>query len=96
MSAIDNRLEDLPLTSNGLLALFGTFLSIIAVAFLISRIQGAATVRNKRHGSRPPKLPYAIPLLGHLPEFLMDTLKFLARATYVECGTRVRRNWCTK
>lgn len=83
ISAIHSRLDDLPLTYNGLLALLGTFLCITALTYLISTIQGAVTVRNKRHGSRPPKLPYAIPLLGHLPEFLKDTLKFLARATYV-------------
>lgn len=83
ISAIHSRLDDLPLTYNGLLALLGTFLSVTALTYLISTIQGAVTVRNKRHGSRPPKLPYAIPLLGHLPEFLKDTLKFLARATYV-------------
>lgn len=83
MPAIHSRIGDLRLTSNGLLALLGTFISITALTYLISTIQGAVTVRNRRHGSRPPKLPYAIPLLGHLPEFLKDTMKFLARATYV-------------
>jgi hypothetical protein len=83
MSAVHGRFGDLLFTSNGLLTLIGTLISITALTYLASTIQGAVTVRNKRHGSRPPTLPYAIPLLGHLPEFLKDTRKFLVRATYV-------------
>jgi hypothetical protein len=79
--AIRSRIGDLRLAYDGLLPLIGTFLCVAALTYLISTIQGAITVRNKRHGSRPPKLPYATPLLGHLPEFLKDTMKFLARAT---------------
>ncbi|KAJ5811904.1 hypothetical protein N7474_008205 [Penicillium riverlandense] len=81
LPAICKRIGDLRLTSDGFLALFGTFISVIAVTYLISAFQGAITVRYQRHGSRPPKLPYATPLLGHLPEFLKDNMKFLARAT---------------
>ncbi|OGE49008.1 hypothetical protein PENARI_c024G00819 [Penicillium arizonense] len=81
MSAVHGRFGDLLFTSNGLLTLIGTLISITALTYLASTIQGAVTVRNKRHGSRPPTLPYAIPLLGHLPEFLKDTRKFLVRAT---------------
>lgn len=83
LSAIYGRFGDLMLTPNGLLALLGTCVSIIALTYLTLTIQGAATVRNKRHGSDLPTLPYAIPLLGHLPEFLKDARKFVTRATYV-------------
>ncbi len=83
LTAIRSRIGDLRTTSDGLVALLATCIGIVALKYLISTIQGAITVHNKRHGARPPKLPYATPLLGHLPEFLKDTMKFLARATYV-------------
>jgi hypothetical protein len=83
LPTINSRIGDYQLAPHGLLALIGTLISITALTYLISTVQGAITVRNKHHGSRPPKLPYTFPLLGHLPEFLKDTLKFLARATYV-------------
>lgn len=96
LPAIHSRLDGLSLASSGLLAVLGTILSVTTLTYIISTTQGAATVRNKRHGSRPPKLPYAIPLLGHLPEFLSDTLKFLAKATYVYCCVNAQQNGCTK
>ncbi|KAJ5355380.1 uncharacterized protein N7496_012592 [Penicillium cataractarum] len=81
LPTINSRFGDFQLAPNGLVAVIGTLIGITALTYLLSTIQGALTVRNKHHGSRPPKLPYTIPLLGHLPEFLKDTLKFLARAT---------------
>ena len=83
LTAIRSPIGDLRTASDGLVALLATCIGVAALTYLISTIQGAVTVHNKRHGARPPKLPYATPLLGHLPEFLKDTMKFLARATYV-------------
>ncbi|KAJ5503859.1 hypothetical protein N7463_006733 [Penicillium fimorum] len=78
---IQTQFWDLVFTPGGLLALVGTCISITVFTYLFSTIQGAIIVRNKRDGSHPPTLPYAIPLLGHLPEFLKDPRKFLERAT---------------
>jgi hypothetical protein len=81
LHATRSQLRDLPFTSNGLLTVAVTLISVTALTYLVTTIQGDLAARNKSHKSTPPTLPYAIPLLGHLPEFLKDTRNFLERAT---------------
>ena len=62
-------------------------LSASAATCIILAIVGVAyhfvLAASHKHsdGRPPPSLPFAIPLLGHLPEFLYNTQKFLKRAT---------------
>jgi hypothetical protein len=79
--ATRSQLRDLAFTSNGLITVAVTLITVTTLTYLVTTIQGAFAARNKSRKSSPPTLPYAIPLLGHLPEFLKDTRKFLDRAT---------------
>lgn len=84
MSSMHSLFSRLVLAPNGPLIVTGAFIAVIALiglTFLISTIEGARVARNKKSGSKPPTLPYVIPFLGHLPEFISDTRKFLARVS---------------
>ncbi|KAJ9260157.1 hypothetical protein DTO212C5_8537 [Paecilomyces variotii] len=48
--------------------------------YFIVLAQGILTVRNKKDGSLPPTVPYAIPFLRHLPAFIRDRERFLGKA----------------
>ena len=57
-----------------------TLAAVVTAIYLVSSVRGAQAVPDEGDGSQPPLLPYALPLLGHLPEFLWNTEKFLQRA----------------
>jgi hypothetical protein len=63
------------------IAIAGTLIGISALTYLISTAQSALLAISKADGRSPPTLPYAIPLVGHLVEFLKDNKQFLTRAT---------------
>jgi hypothetical protein len=81
MSSLHGILAYLPPGTRGILTVIGVVAALVGLTFVLSTLQGARVARNKIHGSKPPTLPYAIPVLGHLPEFLSDTKSFLARAS---------------
>lgn len=81
MSSIHSVLSRLLLAPDGLLFVTVAVLALVGLTYLISTIEGDRIARNKKHGSKPPTLPFLIPLLGHLPEFISDTRKFLARVS---------------
>lgn len=53
---------------------------IFLLTYSISLVRGILTVRNKKDGSLPPTVPYAIPLLRHLPSFMRNREGFLGKA----------------
>lgn len=83
MLNLQNSLSHLQLVPHGILAVIGVGVTFILLTYLTSTIQGARIAHRKPNGSQPPTLPYLIPVLGHLPEFLSNTKKFMARVTYV-------------
>jgi hypothetical protein len=59
--------------------------SITAILLSTRLITGNNSVKfaSGDQGSSPPTLPYWIPLLGHLPQFLYDVQSLLKEAKYV-------------
>jgi hypothetical protein len=54
--------------------------AIVSLAyFVFCRVSPA--VGHDKHERFPPSLPFALPLLGHLPQFLWNTEKLLTKAT---------------
>lgn len=58
-----------------------TLAAVLIVTYLVSTMRGTMAVRNKDVGGRPPMLPYLVPLIGHVPEFVWNMEGFLSKAT---------------
>ncbi|KAM3555214.1 hypothetical protein ARSEF4850_006118 [Beauveria asiatica] len=58
-----------------------SLVAIISLTYITTSLQGAKAARKASGGSEPPTLPYAVPVLGHLPEFLWSAENFLRKAT---------------
>jgi hypothetical protein len=57
-------------------------IAAICISTYIGTLVRAFVAARSTHDSRdPPKLPYAVPLLGNLPAFLWDTKAFLNKIT---------------
>ncbi|KAL1987108.1 hypothetical protein VTN96DRAFT_4714 [Rasamsonia emersonii] len=55
--------------------------TILILTYTVTSIKGHLTARLKpEHRRSPPTLPYAIPFLRHLPQWLIDEKGFLSRA----------------
>jgi hypothetical protein len=81
MTTVHRNLIYLLPTYQGVLFAIRLVAAIIRLTFVLSTVQGSRVARNKIHSSKPPILPYIIPMLGYLPEFLSDTKSFYARAS---------------
>lgn len=81
LSSILTGPEELgPILSNKIITTACAVLLITTLTYSYSSICAAIRVRNKADGSPPPTLPYAVPLLGHVPEFLWDAENFITKA----------------
>jgi hypothetical protein len=81
MTTVHRKLIHLLSTYQSVLIAIRLVAAIIRLTFVLSTVQGSRVARNKIHGSKPPTLPYVVPMLGHLPEFLSDTKSFFARVS---------------
>jgi hypothetical protein len=70
-------------TASALVAVGVVVISTLLLTFLVTTAQGTWALRHKGKAGYPPPMPYMIPFIGHLPQFLRDAKGFLARATYV-------------
>lgn len=57
-------------------------LASVGLFYLISFAQDTPTAQNSK-ARKPPILPFSVPLVGHLFQFLWNTQKLLSKTSYV-------------
>ena len=60
-------------------------LALAAILGLVARVAfvQARTATQHKPDRRPPALPFSFPLIGHLPQFLWNPKRLMARASWV-------------